>query len=138
MRTCVKTPLVILSALALLAGCKSSPAKASFLLVDSDAVHFVQWTQEGKQIKGTIELVGITHDNEIETTSAMFDGVLDGENVSMATKTWGKFRGRLGRDILTVFVDMKGEVDLRRATPAEYAEATKNFKMRAALNKGAK
>jgi hypothetical protein len=28
-------------------------------------------------------------------------------------------------------------IEFRRATPAEYAEATKNFKMRAALKKGA-
>jgi hypothetical protein len=45
-------------ALALLAGCKSSPAKAGYLrAVDGQAVQFIQWTQEGSQIKGTFDML---------------------------------------------------------------------------------
>lgn len=150
MRTRVKTPLIVLSALALLAGCKSSPAKAGYLRVDDDAVQFVQWTQEGRQIKGTIDILERKPDNEIRATLAMFDGVLDGENVSMTAKSAQtsqgddkepeeKITGRLKGGTLTLFLDEDGSEpkEFRRATSAEHAEASKNLKMRAALNKGA-
>jgi hypothetical protein len=85
-------------------------------------------------------------DNEIELASVMFDGVLDGENISITTKDKDqveKITGRLKGDTLAFFRENGTEheaapVEFRRATPAEYAEASKNLKMRAALNKGAK
>jgi hypothetical protein len=47
----VKAALVmfalLLSALALFAGCKSEPQKASYLCADDEEVAFVKWTEEG-------------------------------------------------------------------------------------------
>ena len=150
MKTGVKTPLAVLSSLAILAGCKLSPQKAGFLRTDSDAVQFIQWTQEGTQIKGTIDILERTPDNEIRTALAVFDGVLDGENFRMTTtsarssergdeEAGEKITGRLKGDALTLFSDENGSEpkEFRRATQAEYAEASRNIQMRAKLNKGA-
>jgi len=47
----IKAALVLFgllpAALALLAGCKSEPQKASYLRADDEEVAFVKWTQEG-------------------------------------------------------------------------------------------
>jgi len=150
MRTGAKTPLAVLSALAILAGCKLSSQKAVFLRIDRDAIQFIQWTQEGAQIKGTIDILERTPDNEIRTALAVFDGVLDGENFRMTTTSamtsragdkepGEKISGRLKGDTLTLFSDENGSEpkEFRRATQAEYAEASRNLHMRAKLNKGA-
>lgn len=140
--------LLLLLALALFAGCKSSPA--GYLRVDDDAVAFIQWTQEGTQIKGTIDMVMRTPDNEIITFLAVCDGVLDGEKFSMLTKSvrtsqggeekpGEKIIGRLKGGTLTLFID-EGDSEpkeFRRAAPAEFAEASRKLQMRAKLNKGA-
>src|SRR5215510_5851705 len=142
--------LLLLLALALFAGCKSFPAKAVDLRVDDDAAVFIQWTQEGTQIKGTIDMVGRTPDNEITTFLAVYDGVLDGEKFSMITKSvrtsqeedekpGEKIIGRLKGGTLTLFID-EGDSEpkeFRRAAPAEFAEASQNLQMRAKMNKGA-
>ena len=143
MRTSVKIPLVILSALALFAGCKSSPAKAGYLrAVDGYAVQFIQWTQEGQQIKGTVEIL---ERKETEPLSVMFEGVLDGEHFSITTKDgkpMEKITGGLKGDTLTLFVQNEpehepGPPEFHRATRAEYNEAARQLEMRAKLNKGA-
>jgi hypothetical protein len=127
----------------LLAGYKSSPATVGYLrVVDGYAVQFIQWTREGQQIKGTVEMLERT---ETEALSIMFEGLLDGERFSITTKDgepMEKITGRLKGDILTLFVQNEtehetGPPEFRRATRAEYAEATRNLKMRAMLNKGA-
>jgi hypothetical protein len=141
MRTGVKTPLTILVALTFLAGCKSKPPKAGYLRVDDGhGVQFIQWTQEGRQLKGTVELLERTPDNEIITALAVCDGVLDGENFSMISKsvrtshggnekTGEKVTGRLKGDTLTLFrdEDRSEPKELRRATPAEFGEASRNL-----------
>jgi hypothetical protein len=110
MRTHFKAPLIALSALALLSGCKSSPAKSGYLrVVDGYAVQFIQWTQEGQQVKGTVEML---ERNETEPLSVMFEGVLDGERFSITTKDgkpMEKITGRLKGDTLTLFVQKETE-----------------------------
>src|SRR5262245_65508948 len=79
--------LLLLLALALFAGCKSFPAKAGYLRVDDDKVVCIQRTQQGTQIKGTIDMVGRTPDNEITTFLAVSDGTLEREKSRRTTKT---------------------------------------------------
>ena len=107
---------LLLSALALLAGCNLGPQKDSFMrAADDEGVLFVQWTREGRQIRGTIEILEKKPDNEIGTTRFMFDGVSDGENVSIAVKSsWTpqggdkaikkEITGLLKGDTLTLFM----------------------------------
>jgi hypothetical protein len=139
---------LLLSAFALLAGCKP-PQKAGFLRNDDDIVQLVKWTQEGKRINGTIDISERKPDNEIRTTLIEFDGVSDGENISMTLKSsWtpqggdkamkGKITGFLTGDTLTLLLENGLEpIHFRRATPAAHAEAVRNLQMRAKLNKGA-
>lgn len=142
--------LLLLSALALLAGCKSEPPKTGYLYVDDEEIAFVKWTQEGKRISGTIDILARKSNGEIDTIQAMFDGVLDGENVSMTTKSvrtsqgddeepgekiTGTFRG----DTLTLIpADGAEPIECRRATDAEYAEASRKLQMRATKKETAK
>ncbi len=140
---------LFLSALALLAGCKSSPQKDAFLHADDDGVLFVRWTREGMQIRGAIDISEKKPDNEIRTTLIDFDGVSDGENVSMTYKgSWtppggdkaikSMITGLLKGDTLTLFIENVSEpVQFRRATRTEHDEATRKLQMRANLNKGA-
>jgi hypothetical protein len=140
---------LLLSALALLAGCNWSPQKDSFLLADDDGVQFVQWTKDGMQIRGTIDISERKPNNEIRTSRFMFDGVSDGENVSMTVKSlWTpqggdkaikkEITGLLKDDTLTLFMEnVSGPVQYRRATRTEHDEATRKLEMRAKLNKGA-
>jgi hypothetical protein len=140
---------LLLSALAFLAGCKSSPRKDTFLRADNEGVLFIQWTREGMQIGGTIDISEKKPDNEIKTTFIAFDGTSDGENVSMNLKSsWtvqggnkavkGEITGLLKGDTLTLFLAKELEpVQFRRATRTEHDEATRKLQMRANLNKGA-
>ena len=160
MRTGVKTPLITLLALALLAGCKSEPQRSpqseGFLRSDDESVLFVQWTRGVRQIGGTIDILERKPGGEIGTAMLVFDGYSDGMNVSMhMMSSWtprggdkgltGKFKGLLIGDTLTLFnVHVSGPVQFRsgplqfrRATRAEYHEAARQLEMRAKLNKGA-
>jgi hypothetical protein len=140
---------LLLSALALLAGCKLGPQQDAFLRSDDEGVLFVKWTRSGMQISGTIDISEKKPDNEIGTTRFMFDGVSDGENVSMAVKSsWTpqggdkaikkEITGLLKGDTLTLFMGhMSAPLQFRRATHVEYAEASRKLEMRANLNKGA-
>jgi hypothetical protein len=59
--------LLLLSALALLAGCKLGPQKEAFLFTDDERVLFVQWTLVDRQIRGTIDILEKMPYNEIKT-----------------------------------------------------------------------
>jgi hypothetical protein len=107
MKTCFKAPLIALSALALLAGCKSQH-KAGFLRTDADAVKFIQWTRGGMQIRGAINILERKPDNG-----------LNGDTLTLFLEGGSEPK------------------EFRRATATEYDKAVKNLKMRAALNKGA-
>ena len=140
---------LLLSALVLLAGCNLGPQKDAFLRADDEGVLFVKWTRNGMQISGTIDISEKKPDNEIGTTRFMFDGVSDGENVSMTVKSsWApqggdkaikkEITGLLKGDTLTLFMGhMSAPVQFRRATAAEHAESVQKLEKRAALNKGA-
>src|SRR5262245_58040092 len=106
---------LFLSALALLAGCKP-PAQAAFLRDDGDIVQLIKWTQEGRRINGTIDISERKPDNEIRTALIEFDGVLEGEDVSIALKSsWtpqggdkamkGRITGFLTVDTLTLLLE---------------------------------
>jgi hypothetical protein len=140
---------LLLSALSFLAGCKSEPPKTGYLYVDDEEIAFVKWTQEGMRISGTIDILERKRGGEIKTIQAMFDGVLDGENVSMTMKesrtSQGddeepeeKITGILRGNTLTLIpADGAEPIELRRATATEHAEAVQKLEKRAALNKGA-
>jgi hypothetical protein len=143
-RTGAKTPLVTLSALILVAGCKLGLQKDAFLRADDESVMFIRWTREGARITGTIDMSLRTSDNDIEKDLITLDGQSDGQTVTM---TWGSSRtakaieitGTLKGDILMLFMaEGKEPVEFSRATHEEYAEASRKLEMRAALNKGAK
>jgi hypothetical protein len=135
--------LLLLSALAFFTGCNLGPQKDAFLRADDEGVLFVRWTREGRQIRGTIEILEKKPDNEIGTTHFMFDGVSDGENVSMAVRSsWTpqggdkaikkEITGLLKYGTLTLFMGhMSGPIQFRRATHVEYAEASRKLEMRA-------
>jgi hypothetical protein len=157
MRTGVKAPIAILSALALLAGCKLGPQKEAFLFTDDERVLFVQWTRLDRQIRGTIDISEKMPDNEIKTTHIAFGGVSDGdsilsdgEDVRMYLKSsWTAHGGDkelkvesggfLSRDTLMLPIDgdQSPPAHFRRATRTEHDEATRKLQMSAALNKGA-
>src|SRR5215468_5250200 len=88
----VKAALVLfallLPALALLAGCESGPQKASFLRAVNDEVAFVEWTKEGIQISGTIDILERKPNNEIKTTKVTFGGHSDGKDVIVKKSSW--------------------------------------------------
>ena len=140
---------MLLLALALFAGCKPPAQKASFMLADDDGVQFIEWTQEGRQIRGSINVSELKPGGEIGTSLVFFDGVLDGENVSMTLKSsWtlrggdkalkGEITGLLRGDTLWVFPTPGSEPgQFRRATATEHAEASRKLQTRAKLNKGA-
>jgi len=116
---------------------------------DADGVQFVQWTKDGMQIRGTINLSERKPDNEIKTILIAFDGVLSGTTISMNLKnSWavqgghkalkGGITGSLNGDTLTLFLANELEhVQFRRATRTEHDEAIRKLEMRAKLNKGA-
>jgi hypothetical protein len=140
---------LLLSALALLAGCNLGPQKDAFLRADDEGVLFVKWTKDGMQIIGTIDISEREPNNEIKTTLIAFDGVLSGTVVSMNLRSsWtaqggdkalkGEIRGLLSDDTLTLFMpNVSNPVQFRRATRTEHDEATRKLQMRAKLNKGA-
>jgi hypothetical protein len=158
-----KTPLIILSALALLAGCKSSLSKTetraetktetraapdvAYLRFNEDSVLHVKWTQTGPRLEGTFEAWDRKPEGEIELTLFRLNGVLDGENVSMTlnpVKTSrgasrdleGTITGTLKGDALTL-PPVKGAapVELRRASLDEFLDAYRNLQKRTKTKK---
>jgi hypothetical protein len=69
-----------LSALVLLAGCKSEPQQNDFLYSDDEGVLFVHWTWGGRQIGGTIDVVEREPIGEIRKTVLVFDGTSGQKN----------------------------------------------------------
>lgn len=154
MRTSVKAPIIILSALTFLAGCKSYASKAGqktgYLHSDNDSVMFVEWAQIGRQIEGTMEKWGRKPGGKVGLTMFMFDGVLDGENVSLTLNTsWtsqgssheqGKtIKGTLRGDALTLPPEAGAvPIEFRRASREEFVDAYLNLHKRAMTKKGAK
>jgi hypothetical protein len=133
---------LLLSALALLAGCKSAQ-KEAFLRADDVGVMFIRWTREGARITGTIDISVKEPDNDIVTDLITLDGQSDGQTVTMTWKSsWSaksiEVKGALKGDTLMLFMaDGLEPAEFRRATRAEYDEASRNLQMRANLNKGA-
>jgi hypothetical protein len=158
MRTSVKTPIIILSALALLAGCKSEPPKTGletgpktgYLRLDDDMVMFIELTQAGRKIEGTIEEWIRTPHGKVEFTMHQFYGVLDGEKVSMTlnfsgtldggfTDRGGTIAGVLRGDTLAWIPGLQFEpVLFHRASSTEYVDAYRNLYMRATKKETAK
>jgi hypothetical protein len=149
---------LLLSALALVGGCKSSSSKTGskaepengYLYFNDDSVRFVEWRRTGLEIKGSIEEWDRKPDGEVELTVFMFDGALDGENVnitlnsSMTNELDSKemrkaIAGALRGNTLTLsLVDGAAPIEFRRASAAEYSAAYRNLQMRATTKKGAK
>ena len=158
MRTRVKASFAILSALTLIAGCKSAPpktgleagAKTGYLRHDDDMVMFVEWMQAGRKIEGTIEEWSRTPHGKVEFTMHKFDGVLDGEKVRMTlnfsgtldggfTDRGGTIAGVLGSDTLAWIPGLAFEpVLFHRASSAEYVDAYRNLYMRVTKKAAAK
>ena len=150
--------LLLLPALALFAGCKSAPpktgleagAKTGYLRHDDDMVMFVEWTQAGRKIEGTIEEWSRTPHGKVEFTMHKFDGVLDGEKVRMTlnfsgtldggfTDRGGTIAGVLGSDTLAWIPGLAFEpVLFHRASSAEYVDAYQNLYMRTVTKQGTK
>ena len=147
--------LLLLSALALLAGCKLGPQKEAFLFTDDERVLFVQWTRVDRQFRGTIDISEKMPDNEIKTTHIAFYGVSEGDSVlsdgvdvDMKLKSsWTAHGGDkklkvesggfLSRDTLMLPIDgdQSPLAHFRRATATEHDEATRKLQMSPALNK---
>jgi hypothetical protein len=134
---------LLLSALALLAGCKLFPQQDAFLRSDDKGVMFIRWTREGARITGTIDISVMEPDNDIVTDLITFDGQSDGQTVTMNWKSsWTaksiEVKGALkGNTMMLFMADGLEPVEFRRATAAEHDEATRKLEMRAKLNKGA-
>jgi hypothetical protein len=147
---------LLLSALAPLAGCKSEPPitrpKASYLHFDDDSVTFVEWAQAWDKLEGTIKTLNRKPDNEVVTTVFVFYGALYDTEVSLTLTSSGNaqdgyypidktIRGALIGNTLALppvnKADVLGTEQFRRATPEEFAEASRKLEMRAKLNKGA-
>jgi len=157
MRTGVKAPFATLLALALLAGCTSDPPvtgpRTGYLNYKDDSVTFVEWAQTWDRLEGTIKVLDRKPDNEVVTTVFVFYGTLYDTEVDLTLTSSGNaqdgfypidktLRGALIGNTLALppmnKADVLGTEQFRRATPEEFAEATRKFEMRAKLNKGAK
>jgi hypothetical protein len=157
-RTSVKTSLIILSALAFLAACKSSSSKTGpkaepengYLYFNNHSVMFLEWRQKAQQIIGTIEQWDRKPDGDVELTVFNFDGALDGENFritlnsvvtneldshDMSKAIAGMLRGNT---LALPLVDGAAPIEFRRASAAEYSAAYRNLLTRATTTKTAK
>jgi hypothetical protein len=125
---------LFLSALAFLAGC-GGPQKGYSLRRDGDVVKLVDWTQTGGQIEGAMSAWDRKPDDKLGLTVFKFDGVLDGENVSLTLNTsWTSqeglhelgetIKGTLRGNILTLpSVNGAGPIEFRRVSRDEYFDA---------------
>jgi hypothetical protein len=160
-RTSVKTPLVILSALALLAGCvwgwdttrpKTGP-KTGYLHFDDDSATFVKWTQEGQKLEGTIDAVYRKPDGNAGRVMLLFQGVLNGEMVSLNLNPPGIAQERFQTIDKTITGTLRGDtlallfgdgtngaqpIVFRRASVVEFLRATLTLQKVAATTKTAK
>jgi hypothetical protein len=137
--------LALLSALAFVAGCKSEPLKPGYLYIDDSLVMFIEWTQTGRKIEGTMEGWERTSYGKVEFALNKFDGVLDGEKVSMTmnfsgssdggyTEQGGTITGTLrGNTLALPFLDGARPMEFRRAIFTEYVAAYRNLYIRTAM-----
>src|SRR5262245_50892891 len=156
MRTGIKAPLAILSALAFLSGCKSEPPitgpKTGYLHFNDDSVTYVEWAQAGQKLEGNIAVLDRQPDGKIGRTVFFFKGTLNGEKVSL---TLSESASRDGSQMMdkTIIGALEGNtltlppvngadgterVVFRRATPEELADATGNLQKRAEATKTVK
>jgi hypothetical protein len=143
MRTSVKSLLAILSALAILAGCKSEPPitgpRVGYLHFDDGAVTYVEWTPTGRKLEGQISALHRKPDGKVKVTIFLFYGKLGSDKVSLTLNSSGNAQdgfqsmdktiiGTLGDDTLTLppvkGADGEEPLVFRRATPVEFANAT--------------
>jgi hypothetical protein len=161
----IKTLVPLTLALALLAGCKGaagndSPSttviaektpttpieaeslKTGYLHTDDDSATFIHWAKTERQIKGQMQILDVNRDGKTDSNSYSFDGVFDGDNLSLT------FRGRhqTFQEGTTVTGTLKGDAltlvwpqsngtlltqDLRPASVAEYNDAAHILQERA-------
>jgi len=136
---------LLMSALTLLAGCKSEPLKPGYLHIDDGLVMFIEWTQTGRKIEGTMEGWERTSYGKVEFALNKFDGVLDGEKVSMTMnfsgssdggymEQGGTITGTLrGNTLALPFLDGARPMEFRRAIFTEYVSAYRNLYIRTAM-----
>jgi hypothetical protein len=117
MRTSVKTPLIILSALALLAGCiwvwdttrsRTGP-KTGYLHFDDSSVTFVKWTQEGEKLEGTIDAAYRKPDGKAGRAMLSFQGALNGEMISLNLNSSGTAHERFQTIGKTITGTLRGD-----------------------------
>jgi hypothetical protein len=158
-RAALFAALVLLSAL-VSADSKSEPPKTGYLHYNDDSVTFVEWAQSENKLKGTIQALDKKPDGEVVATVFVFYGALYDTEVDLTLTSSGNaqdgfypidetFRGALRGDTLALQgitpilphmskADMLGMERFRRATLAEFAEASRKIQTHARLNKGAK
>jgi hypothetical protein len=103
-----KTLLTILSALALLAGCKPSPPKTGYLSVKDGEVSYLEWTQEGTQVKGSILIQWRSPAGEIENYVILFHGEQNRESIILTFDTSWSARGGLKEMGVTIPGALRG------------------------------
>ena len=161
MRTSVKAPLIILSALALIAGCiwvwdttrlKNGP-KTGYLHFGDDSAMFVKWTQEGQKLKGTIDAVYRKLDGSAGRVVLLFQGALNGEMVNLDLSPSGTAQERFQTIDKTITGTLRGDtlallfgdgangaqpVVFRRASEVEFLDAYLKLQRVAAIKTTAK
>jgi hypothetical protein len=147
---------LLLSTLALLAGCKSEPPitgpKTGYMYSNDDSAMYVEWAQAGPRLEGEIQVWDRKPDGEFGATVFLFNGTLNGDKVSL-TLNWSASRdgsrmidktiiGALVGNTLTLppvnGTDRAESVVLRRATPKEFVDAAATLQKRAETTKTAK
>jgi hypothetical protein len=134
--------LLVMLALALLAGCKSSSPKTGpktgYLHIDGDSATFVKWTQEGQKLEGTIDAVYRKPDGNAGRAMLLFRGALNGEMVSLNLNPSGIAQERFQTIDKTITGTLRGDtmtllfgegangaqpVVFRRASAVEFLDA---------------
>ena len=147
---------LLLSALALLAGCKSEPhitgPKTGYMYSNDDSAMYVEWAQAGQRLEGEINAWDRKPDGEFGFTVFLFNGKLNGDKVSL-TLNWSASQdgsrmidktiiGALVGNTLTLppvnGTDGAESVVFRRATLKEYIDTVANLEQRAKTTKTAK
>ncbi|HKQ93065.1 MAG TPA: hypothetical protein VJZ77_20560 [Blastocatellia bacterium] len=148
--------LLLLSALALLAGCKSKPPitgpKTGYMYSNDDSARYVEWAQAGQRLEGEIQTWDRKSDGEFGVTLFSFNGTLSGDKVSLTLNGSSSRDGyrMIDKTIIRALVgntltlppmnrtDGSESVVFRRATMEEYLDAAWNLQKRAKTTKTAK
>jgi hypothetical protein len=150
---------LLLSTLALLAGCKSEPPmigpKTGYMSLNGDSVTYVEWAQAEQKLQGDITVLDRKPDGKVERTVFFFKGTLNGERVSLTLNSSASrnssqminktILGALDGNTLTLTPVNDADsavgvvlVEYRRATPEEFADAALNLQKSAKTTKTAK